>query len=71
LENYWEKPHETVMPPRLLDGNELMSALGIEPGRIVGQLLEAIREGQATGKVQNRDQALTLARQHLKDLENS
>jgi len=71
LENYWEKPHETVMPPRLLDGNELMSALGIEPGRIVGQLLEAVREGQATGKVQNRDQALALARQHLKDLENS
>jgi tRNA nucleotidyltransferase/poly(A) polymerase len=71
LENYWEKPHETVMPPRLLDGNELMSALGIEPGRIVGQLLEAIREGQATGKVQNRDQALALAREHLKDLENS
>jgi len=71
LENYWEKPQETVMPPRLLDGNELMSALGIEPGRIVGQLLEAIREGQATGKVQNRDQALALARQHLKDLENS
>ncbi len=45
------------MPLRLLDGNELMSALGIEPGRVVGQLLEAIREGQATGKVQNRDQA--------------
>ena len=71
LENYWDKPHETVMPPRLLDGNELMSALGIEPGRVVGQLLEAIREGQATGKVQNRDQALVLAREHLKDLENS
>jgi tRNA nucleotidyltransferase/poly(A) polymerase len=71
LENYWEKPHETVRPPRLIDGNELMSALGIEPGRIVGQLLEAIREGQATGKVENREQALALAREHLKDLENS
>jgi poly(A) polymerase len=70
LENYWEKPHETVRPPRLLDGNELMSALGIGPGRIVGQLLESIREGQATGKVQNREQALALAREHLKDLEN-
>ncbi len=71
LENYWEKPHETVRPPRLLDGNELMSALGIEPGRVVGQVLEAIREGQATGKVQNREQALALAHEHLKDLENS
>jgi tRNA nucleotidyltransferase/poly(A) polymerase len=71
LENYWEKPQETVAPPRLLDGNELMSALGLAPGRIVGQLLEAIREGQATGKVENREQALNLAREHLKNLESA
>jgi tRNA nucleotidyltransferase/poly(A) polymerase len=71
LENYWEKPQETVAPPRLLDGNELMSALGLAPGRIIGQLLEAIREGQATGKVENREQALDLARQHLKNLESA
>jgi poly(A) polymerase len=71
LENYWEKPHETVRPPRLLDGNELMSELGLAPGRLVGQLLEAIREGQATGKVTNRDQALELVREYLKNLENT
>jgi len=70
LENYWEKPQETVAPPRLLDGNELMSALGIEPGRLVGQLLEAIREGQATGKIGNREQALELAREQLKKSES-
>jgi putative nucleotidyltransferase with HDIG domain len=70
LENYWEKPQETVAPPRLLNGNELMTELGLEPGRIVGQLLEAIREGQATGKVENREQALKLAREHLKSAEN-
>jgi tRNA nucleotidyltransferase/poly(A) polymerase len=71
LENYWEKPQETVTPPRLLDGNEVMSELGLQPGRIIGQLLEAIREGQATGKVTNREQALDLAREYLKNLENS
>jgi tRNA nucleotidyltransferase/poly(A) polymerase len=70
LENYWERPQETVTPPRLLDGNELMSELGIEPGRVVGQLLEAIREGQATGKVTKREQALELSRKYLKKLEN-
>jgi len=70
LENYWEKPQETVAPPRLLDGNELMSELGLEPGRIIGQLLEAIREGQATGKIENRAQALDLAREQLKKSEN-
>ena len=71
LENYWEKPQETIAPPRLLDGNELMGELGIASGRIVGQLLEAIREAQATGKVENREQALALAREHLKHLEGA
>ena len=71
LENYWEKPQETVRPPRLLDGNELMSELGLEPGRVVGQLLEEIREAQATGKVESRKQALEFAREYLKKLENS
>ena len=71
LENYWERPQETVMPPRLMDGNELMSEFGLKPGRVIGQLLEAIREGQATGKVANREQALALAREYLKNLENS
>src|SRR5215207_2759825 len=71
LENYWEKPQETVAPPRLLNGNELMSELGLGPGRMVGQLLEAIREGQATGKVENREQALALAREHWKEAKSS
>lgn len=71
LENYWEKPQEAVAPPRLLDGNELMSELGLEPGRIVGQLLEAIREGQATGKIENRAQAFEFAREQLKKSESS
>lgn len=65
LENYWEKPQETVAPPRLLDGNELMHELNLQPGRIVGQLLEAIREGQATGKISTRDEAITFARDEL------
>jgi putative nucleotidyltransferase with HDIG domain len=71
LENYWEKPQETVTPPRLVDGNELMLELGLKPGRVIGQLLEAIREGQATGKVTKREQALDLAREYLKNMENS
>ena len=71
LENYWEKREETVAPPRLLDGNDLMRELELKPGRIVGQLLEAIREGQATGKIETRDQAVEYAHEHLKELENS
>ena len=71
LENYWERPQETVAPPRLLNGNELMSELGLQPGPVVGQLLEAIREGQATGVVKDRQGALDLAHRVLKDSQNS
>jgi poly(A) polymerase len=71
LENYWERREETVAPQRLLDGNDLMKELNLQPGRIIGQLLEGIREGQAIGKIDSREKALDFARQHLKDLENS
>ncbi|MBI4761511.1 MAG: HD domain-containing protein [Chloroflexota bacterium] len=67
LENYWEKPQETVAPPRLLDGNELMKELHLQPGRIIGQLLEAIQEAQATGKISTREEALQFARDWLSD----
>jgi poly(A) polymerase len=65
LENLWEKPAETVAPPRLIDGNDLMQVLALEPGPIVGELLEAIREAQATGAVSTRDAALRFGRDWL------
>ena len=68
LENYFEKPEEIISPPRLLDGSQLMKELGIKPGPIVGQLLESIRENQAAGKIETREQALAFAREELANL---
>lgn len=65
LESYWERPQEIIDPPRLLDGNELMKALDLKPGKLVGQLLELIRENQAAGKIADREQALVFAREEL------
>jgi len=67
LENYWEKPEETVYPPRLLDGNEAMAEFDLKPSPRVGDILEAIREAQATGKVSTREEALAFARGWLKE----
>jgi hypothetical protein len=67
LENYWEKPAETVAPPRLLDGNEVMTEFDLKPGPRVGDVLEAIRESQATGKVETREEALAFVRDWLKE----
>ena len=71
LENYWEKRKETVSPPRLVDGNDLMRELNLQPGKVIGQLLEAIREAQAIGQAATREQALDLAREELRKLEPS
>ena len=71
LGNYWEKPQETVAPPRLLDGNDLMRELNLEPGRVIGQLLEAIREGQATGKINTREDAISSAQEWLVEHQKS
>lgn len=67
LENYWEKPAETVSPPRLVDGNDVIIEYGLEPGPIIGKLLEAIREAQATGKISSREEALSFGRDWLKE----
>lgn len=65
LENYWEKPQETVAPPRLINGSDIMKEYAIQAGPLVGQLLEAIREAQATGKVSTRGEAFAFGREWL------
>jgi putative nucleotidyltransferase with HDIG domain len=71
LENFFEKPEETIAPPRLLNGNDLMSEFNLEPGRVVGQLLEAIREGQAIGKIITREDAISFASEWLDENKKS
>jgi hypothetical protein len=67
LENWFEKPTESIAPPLLVNGDDLMRTLDLQPGRIIGEILEAIREAQAMGVVSTRSQALDLARGKLKD----
>jgi hypothetical protein len=62
LEAWWENPQDSVSPPEIVDGHELMNSLLIPPGPVVGRLLEAIRENQAMGKIHTRDEALALAK---------
>jgi putative nucleotidyltransferase with HDIG domain len=65
LEAYWEKTEQVVAPPRLLSGDDLMAAFGLQPGRTIGGLLGAIRESQAAGEIETREQALFFAERWL------
>jgi hypothetical protein len=71
LENYWEHPEEIVAPPRLVDGNDMIRELGLQPGPRVGQVLDAIREAQAMGSVSTREEAIAFGRKWLEENKES
>ncbi len=54
-----------VVPPKLIDGHDLINIFGMSPGPKIGKLLETIREAQAAGELTTRDEALAYIRQRL------
>jgi putative nucleotidyltransferase with HDIG domain len=65
LENWFEKPAESIAPIPLVNGDDLMRELNLQPGKIIGELLEALREAQAVGTVSTQEKALSCAREYL------
>jgi poly(A) polymerase/tRNA nucleotidyltransferase (CCA-adding enzyme) len=65
LDVIWGDESEPVAP--LINGNDLMRALGIGPGPQVGRLLAAIGEAQAGGDITTPEEALALARRLIRD----
>ncbi len=61
--HYFEHHEETVAPPPLVNGRDLMTELHLPPGPEVGRLLRLIQEAQAAGEVHTREQAIQLAHQ--------
>ncbi len=52
-------------PPKILDGNDIMDILGINPGPEVGKLLDELHEAQAAGEITTREQAVAYVRRLL------
>ncbi|MBI4339547.1 MAG: HD domain-containing protein [Chloroflexi bacterium] len=57
--------HQPSAAVRLLDGDEIMSAFQLPAGPLIGTLLEAILEAQATEEIRTKEDALALARNIL------
>jgi poly(A) polymerase len=62
LDAWWNHQQDIVNPAPLVRGDDLIQHLGISPGPLIGQLLEAIREAQASGSLSTPEEALALAR---------
>ncbi len=61
----WFEEQTTVRPPKLISGHDLMDRFGLTPGPQIGQILEAVREAQAAGEIETREQALAFAEKVL------
>lgn len=58
-------------PPKLIDGHDIMSNYGLEPGPKIGEILEALREAQAAGEVTDKQEALQYITRLLTGADNS
>ncbi|CAG0942083.1 CC-adding tRNA nucleotidyltransferase [Anaerolineae bacterium] len=68
LEPYFHARETVIAPPALIDGRALMRELGLQPGKRVGELLDAIREAQVDGEVKSREDAIACARHLISNL---
>jgi poly(A) polymerase len=58
LLRYYYEEFSRKPPGALLDGREVMDALGLSQGKEVGDLLSRLREAEAAGMVRTREEAL-------------
>jgi poly(A) polymerase len=59
------RERQSILPPQLISPEELMRKLNLEPGPLIGQLLERIAEAQAEGQIHSKEEALWLAQEKL------
>ena len=55
---YFDAYDIIVAPPRLVDGKDIMSLMGVPQGPHIRELLEQVQEAQAEGKIRTREEAL-------------
>ncbi len=57
LESFFRAHAQRVAPAPLLNGRQVMAELDLPPGPQIGQLLDGLREAQATGEVRSEAEA--------------
>ena len=66
LENWWEKPEQSISPPKLINGRDLMDQFSLAPGPLIGELLRMVQEAQATGEIDDRSSAISFIEAQIK-----
>ncbi len=59
------RERRSILPPRLIQPEEIIHHFGVEPGPLLGQLLEEIAEAQAEGEIRSRSEAFWFLEERL------
>jgi poly(A) polymerase len=62
LDAYYNRNKILVRPPDLINGDDLIAELNLPPGREIGILLRIVKEAQAAGEVNTKEEAIACAR---------
>ncbi len=62
LDAYYQA-HDEVIPPALIDGQDILASLGISPSPLIGILLARTRAAQLDGLLYSREEALDFIRE--------
>lgn len=66
LQNFYIKSLEIIEPlPKLLDGNEVMDILKIQPSPMLGKILNELHENQLNGDINTRQEAIDFVKNFL------
>jgi hypothetical protein len=65
LGDFWHRRGERVSPPLLISGADLKREFGLQPGPLIGELLQEVLEAQVSGEVHSVEDALALVRTRL------
>lgn len=60
-----DKQHAKVLPPKLVDGHDLINTFGLASGPLIGELLDSVQEAQASGELTSKKEALALVQVEL------
>jgi poly(A) polymerase len=54
-----------VQPMKLIDGHDLINVFGLTPGPLIGELLDMVREAQASGELADKKEALASVQKEM------
>lgn len=60
-----EEQENITSPPKIISGYDIMNNFNLDPGQKIGELLEAVREAQASKEIAGKEEALSYVKRLL------